>query len=68
MIGRYELSRAGTDITFSDATAIHAEGCRVGIVTCHRCGAAILLDPREGFNALDLHVEWHESFDIHNTA
>lgn len=47
-------------VGFSYVTAWAAEGARVGIVTCLRCGAAILLDPREfSVDALT----WHEKGD-----
>jgi hypothetical protein len=45
---------------YSEATAIAAEGARVGIVTCLVCGAAILLDPRgTGPDLITRHSEWH---------
>lgn len=51
-------------VGFSYVTAWAAEGARVGIVTCLRCGAAILLDPRESsVDALSVHRTWHEKGD-----
>jgi hypothetical protein len=44
-------------------TVLHAEGARVGFVVCQMCGAAILLDPRELFDATKLHDEWHIDVD-----
>ena len=49
------------DKWFSPATAIQAEGARVGLTTCKLCGACVMLDPREEVNAARLHGEWHES-------
>jgi hypothetical protein len=42
---------------YSDAVAIQAEGLRVGIVTCLRCGSAVLLS--DVTDSLSLHDEWH---------
>jgi len=39
--------------------AMHAEGARVGLVTCLRCGAAILLDKDDEQSALSLHEAFH---------
>ena len=49
---------------FTSATAIQAEGARVGIVTCSRCGAAILLDPRDSFDTLKMHDDWHAMIEM----
>lgn len=46
--------------TFTNATAIHAEGARVGLITCRLCGAAILLDRRDGIDAPQVHRDWHD--------
>jgi hypothetical protein len=46
---------------YTDVTAWVAEGARVGLMTCLTCGAAILLDPREGRDAVQLHSEWHDA-------
>ena len=35
-----------------------AEGARVAIVTCLRCGAAVFIDPSE--DAMTLHERWHQ--------
>lgn len=50
---------------YTPVTVWPAEGVRVGLVTCRRCGAAILLDPRdedgsEDRTALGIHDAWHE--------
>jgi hypothetical protein len=50
-------------VRFSALTVFSAEGARVGIATCERCGAAILYDQRESFDAADRHREWHEARD-----
>lgn len=42
------------------ATTLPAEGARIGIVTCLACGAALLLDPRDDFDVVELHRRWHE--------
>jgi hypothetical protein len=47
------------DQHFTPATALQAEGARIGFCTCLVCGAAILLDPRDGVNYARLHTEWH---------
>lgn len=45
---------------FTEATAIAAEGARVGLVTCERCGATILVDPRDDEDRLEQHAKWHQ--------
>jgi hypothetical protein len=35
-------------------------GARVGFVTCRTCGGAILIDPRDSFDAVALHRGWHD--------
>ena len=45
---------------YTSATVIHAEGARVQFVSCKRCGAALLLDPRDDIIVTKLHDEWHE--------
>ena len=49
-----------TDPLVTDATAIPAEGARVGLVSCLLCGAALLLDPRETLDTVAAHMTWHE--------
>lgn len=46
---------------FSAVTAIPAEGARVGLVICNRCGAAILVDPRDTRDRCTQHELWHEA-------
>ncbi len=46
---------------WTDATYLVAEGARVAFSTCRRCGAAILLDPRD--TDIDPVAE-HEQFHI----
>lgn len=44
------------------ATVLSAEGARVGIVSCLECGAALLLDPRDGdFDPVVRHIQWHDA-------
>lgn len=50
-------------VLFTAATAMPAEGVRVGFVTCKRCGAAVLLDPRDTIDALAIHERWHQAID-----
>lgn len=46
---------------FTHATVVAAEGSRVGLVTCTRCGATVLLDPRDDqVDRLEVHTQWHE--------
>jgi hypothetical protein len=45
------------------ARALAAEGARVALVTCTRCGAAILLDPADDFDPVERHREWHNRID-----
>ena len=40
-------------------TAIAAEGARIGLATCRACGAAIMVDPRDDVDAMELHTRWH---------
>ena len=49
------------DDRFTRATALEAEGTRIGIVTCKECGAAIMLDPRDTIEPLRQHHEWHKA-------
>lgn len=51
MIGRYE--------GFTELTMFEAENARVGLAVCRRCGAAVLLDPREEVDVFKLHDAWH---------
>lgn len=48
---------------YTNATIWDAEGARVGIVTCRRCGAALMLDQRDTFNVKSLHDQWHTELD-----
>lgn len=43
---------------------VAAEGARIGIVICRRCGAAIVLDPLDKFGADDLHDAWHDELAV----
>jgi hypothetical protein len=44
---------------FTAATIIHAEGARIGIMTCRDCGSALVLDSRETFDVIERHRAWH---------
>lgn len=47
------------DENFEPATAVQAEGARIGITTCKRCGAAVMIDPRDAVNRAFQHYHWH---------
>lgn len=47
----------GAEIEYGSAWAVEAEGGRIGIVTCPKCGAALVLD--RYVDVLKLHSEWH---------
>lgn len=51
------------DEYFTACAAVEAEGARIGITTCLRCGAAVVLDPRDSQNFARFHHEWHEELD-----
>ena len=38
--------------------AVHAEGHRIGFVTCLQCGAVVMLSGDA--DAMTLHREWHD--------
>ena len=44
---------------FTGYRAFSAEGARVGIVTCKTCGAALLIDTSDDFDAVQIHHDWH---------
>ena len=48
---------------YTNFTELEAVGSRIGIMTCLRCGAALMLDPREQDHPRDLHDAWHEALD-----
>lgn len=45
--------------SYSTAAMVHAEGARIGLLTCLRCGASITMDPRDEFDSLEIHEAWH---------
>lgn len=45
------------------ATILQAEGARIGLIVCPKCGAAILVDPRDDVDLGKLHEEWHEALE-----
>lgn len=51
------------DPDFTGYRAVAAEGARVGFITCKKCGAGLLLDPKDTFDATALHREWHDRHD-----
>lgn len=53
------LSAQAEQPRYTRATVITAEGARVALVTCLRCGASLLLDPREGVSVMEIHDRWH---------
>lgn len=48
---------------YSAARPFAAEGARVGIYTCLRCGAALLADPGDKFNPMELHDRFHDQIE-----
>jgi len=55
-----EKASHDSDPNYSDVAAFTSEGGRVGIITCKRCGVALLLDIRDQFSPTALHDEFHE--------
>jgi hypothetical protein len=51
---------------YTSTRAWSAEGARVGLVTCRRCGAALLIDPADDFDVIQRHDEWHVRNDDGN--
>jgi hypothetical protein len=51
------------DKYFEPATAVDAEGARIGLATCKLCGASVTIDPRDTVNYLRLHHRWHVKID-----
>ena len=47
------------EATFTTATAVPAEGARVGFVSCKLCGATIMLDQRDSEDTIQKHITWH---------
>jgi hypothetical protein len=52
-------SLADLEGDYTRAAIINAEGARVGIMTCRICGAAVVVDPRDEFDATLRHSAWH---------
>ncbi len=50
------------DENWTDLTMVSAEGARVGFTTCRRCGAAVLLDPRDTLDEENSPTATHERF------
>jgi hypothetical protein len=50
----------GTTVRFTAPTCFEVEGARVGVSVCEECGAAILIDPRDTFDAYKVHDDWHD--------
>lgn len=44
---------------FTLPRALEAEGARIGIITCEKCGAALVLDPDDEFEVQERHRDWH---------
>ncbi len=42
-----------------EVAVVKAEGARIMIASCHECGAAILLDPRDEKSQYNEHQRWH---------
>jgi hypothetical protein len=43
--------------------AVAAEGARIGLLSCHICGAAIVVDPSDDVDRPQLHMDWHQELD-----
>jgi hypothetical protein len=51
--------RESSEADYTPPATVHAEGGWVGFVTCRICGVAILVNPRETFDACLRHSAWH---------
>jgi hypothetical protein len=51
--------RATFEGDYTRAAIVSAEDAKVGLITCRICGAAILVDPRDTFDATLRHSAWH---------
>lgn len=47
------------DSMFTGYRAWSAEGARVGLVTCRKCGVAVLIDPSDEEDPTEVHKRWH---------
>jgi len=47
-------------VSFTDdrVVVVQAEGTRIGLVTCEKCGVALVLDAEK--DVMEIHREWHE--------
>lgn len=55
--------RAGADVDparYTAMTVLNAEGARVGLVSCTRCGALVIIDPRDTIDPAAVHDQWHD--------
>lgn len=50
-------------VKFTEPRGVAAEGARIGLMTCLRCGAALLIDPDDTFDPAFVHRRWHEVSD-----
>lgn len=48
---------------YTDARPFSAEGARIAVVTCLRCGTALTLDPADKISATEIHDQWHDALD-----
>ena len=46
---------------YTDAAMVGAEGARIGLTTCTRCGALVIYDPRDKRPATKVHDLWHDN-------
>jgi hypothetical protein len=42
-------------------SVVEAEGARIKLSTCLRCGCVVLGDPRDEWDSYALHDAWHEA-------
>lgn len=51
---------------YTEYREVVAAGAIVGLISCKRCGAALILDPydgAQGVNVLKIHDAWHSYID-----
>ncbi len=50
-------------VEFTPPRSVAAEGMRIGLVSCHKCGAALVFDPGDEINVSARHKEWHAAIE-----
>jgi hypothetical protein len=59
-----EKQKQKQDMLYTEYLAVHAEGQRIGLATCKRCGATVIVGV-DGFSAVRQHDEFHRWLDQH---